>query len=155
MPGYLIRTQAAFDECRSHLHDSGAAGSPVESYLAEHILIVLCADMEQALYDIADQWTRRSSDDPALRAFVSKAIPRLLRSLQKNEIATFIGSFGAERQSRFNDMLDEKDVTIYGNAVRERNNVAHRQGGAIAFMDLPHVIEAAHKILASAEVALA
>lgn len=73
----------------------------------------------------------------------------------KSEIATFVGLFGAECKNRFNGLLDEKDITIYGNAVRERHQVAHRQGGAIAFMDLPHVIEAAHKILDSAEVALA
>lgn len=154
MPGYLIRTQVAFEECRSHLRESGAAGSPVESFLAEHILIVLCADMQQALYDIADQRARRSSDDPVLRAFVSEASTRILRSVQKKEIATFVGLFGAECKNRFNDMLDEKDVTIYGNAVRERNAVAHRQGGAIAFMNLPDVIAAAHKILDSAEGAL-
>lgn len=154
MPGYLIRTQVAFDECRSHLQDSGAAGSPVESFLAEHILIRLCADMQQALYDIADQRAQRSSDDPALRSFVSVASTRILRSVQKSEIAKFIGFFGPECKTRFNDMLDDKDVTIYDNAVRERNQVAHRQGGTIAFMNLPDVIAAAHKVLDSAEGAL-
>ena len=109
--------------------------------------------MQQALYNIADQRAQRSAD-PALRAFVSQASVRILRSVGKDEIATFVGLFGAECRNRFNNTLDDRDVTLYGNAVRERHRVAHRQGGAIAFMELPSVIAAARKILDSAADAL-
>ena len=150
MPVHLTRTQVAFDECKNHLHNSNAAGSPVESYLTEHILILLCADMQQALYEIADQRAQRSSD-PALRRFVSAAGDRVLRGAGKSEIANFLGMFGPEHKRKFNDSLDDRTVTIYGNAVSQRNQVAHQRGGTIAFMERPDVISAADRILESAE----
>ena len=153
MPGRLTRTQVAFDECDNHLRDSNAAGSPVESYLTEHILVLLCADMQQALYRIADQRAQQVSD-AALQAFVSEASIRILRSVQKGEISTFIGLFGPVYKERFNDSLDEREVTIYNNAVSQRHKVAHQGGGTMTFKELPDVITVANKILDSAEKAL-
>jgi hypothetical protein len=109
--------------------------------------------MQQALYRIADQRAQRSSD-PALHEFVSAASARILRSVRKDEIATFVGLFGASYKSRFNSSLDDRDVTVYNNAASERHNVAHRQGSTIAFMELRDAIAAARKILVAAEVAL-
>ncbi len=153
MPVHLTRTQVAFDECKNHLRDSNTAGSPVESYLTEHILVLLCADMQQALYRIADQRAQQASD-PALQAFVSEASNRVLRSVRKGEIAAFIGLFGSAYKERFNDSLDEREVTIYNNAVRQRHKVAHQGGETMTFRELPDVITAANKILDSAEQAL-
>lgn len=145
----LLRTEEAYKECQSHLHESGAVGSLIESFLTEHILILLCADMQQDILDIADRRASKASD-AALREFVSTAGKRVLRGQLKNEIAAFIGSFGTKYKRDFNAALDERDVQLYNNAVQERNLVAHhRHGSTIGFGELGEVIAAARNILAS------
>ena len=153
MPEYLARTQAVYEACQRHLQDIDAAGSPIESYLTEHILVVLCGEIQRALYSIADDRAQRSSD-PALHAFVSEASVKLLRSVQKNEVATFIGFFGPAYRESFNNLLDDRDVTTYNNAVRQRHQAAHHGGGTMTFRELPDAIAAANKILDSARTAL-
>ena len=153
MPGYLVLTQVVFEECQKYLQDAETIGSPIESYLTEHILVVLCGDMQRALYSIADKRAQQSSD-PALHAFVSEASVKFLRSVQKHEISTFIGFFGPAYKEKFNNLLDDRDVTTYNNAVRQRHQVAHQGGGTMTFKDLPGAIEAAGKILDLAETVL-
>ena len=153
MPEHLSRTQVAFEECKTHLQETKAAGSPVESYLAGHILVLLCADMEQALYRIATRRAQRATDS-LLQTFVSNASPRILRSVQKGEIADFLGSFGPDCKTRFNGALEDRDVTRYNNAVQNRHKAAHGQGSTTAFLELQAIINAAHKILDSAENSL-
>ena len=109
--------------------------------------------MQQALYGIADQRAQQASD-PALQAFVSEASTRVLRSVEKREIATFIGLFGSACKERFNASLDDREVTIYNNAVRQRHKVTHERGGTMTFKELSGVITAANIILDSAEKAL-
>ena len=153
MRRYLTRTQAVYEACQNHLQSVGAAGSAIESYLAEHILVVLCGEIQQALYTIADERAQTSSD-MALHTFVSEASSRVLRSVQKNEIAAFIGFFGSTYQETFNGLLDNRDITIYNNAVRQRHHAAHQGGGTMTFRELPDAIEAAIRILNSAQKAL-
>ncbi len=145
----LLRTEEAYRESESHLRESRAAGSPIESFLTEHILILLCADMQQDILDIADRRAAKAPD-AALREFVSTAGKRVLRGLLKHEIAAFVGSFGTQYKSDFNAALDDRDVHLYNNAVQERNVVAHhRRGSTIGFGELGEVIAAARNILES------
>ena len=74
MPGYLVRTQAVFEACQKHLQGTEAAGSPVESYLTEHILVVLCGDIQRALYTIADERAQRSRELPDAIAAANKIL---------------------------------------------------------------------------------
>ena len=153
MSRYLVRTRFVFEECKNYLQNTGAWGTSVESYLTEHILVVLCGDMQQELYKIAEDRAQQSGDQ-ALHEFVSGASVKILRSIRKKEIAIFIRLFGNDFKEKFNASLDDRDVTIYNNAVIQRNRVAHQGGGTMTFNELPDAIFAAYKILESAEEAL-
>ena len=105
--------------------------------------------MEQGILEIANQRAAKVSD-AALHEFVSVAGKRVLRSIQKSEIADFVGSFGVKYKNAFNDELDDRDVQLYNNAVQERHKVAHQRiGSTIGFRELGTVIAAARKILDS------
>ena len=145
----LGRTEKAYTECAYHLQTSGAEGSPIESFLTEHILILLCADMQRDILEIADR-RATSASDGALHTFVSNAGTRILRSVRKTEIAAFVGLFGRNYKNDFNDTLDDRDVQLYDNAVQERHKAAHsQQGSNIGFRELGDVIDAARNILDS------
>src|SRR5436853_519048 len=90
----FIRTQTALNDCEQHLQDSGAIGSPIESYLTEYLLILMCADMQEAMYKVIEEWADRSGN-PSLKEFIAASSRRVLRSVKKSEIAGFVGLFGS------------------------------------------------------------
>ena len=93
--------------------------------------------------------------DDALHEFVSSAGKQILRSVMKDSIAAFVGSFGPKYKNEFNAKLDDRDVQLYTNAVQERHKVAHlRHGSTIGFGELRDVITAARNILESIKKAL-
>ena len=149
----LVQTNDVYLECQNHLSTEVPGGSPIESYLTEHILVVLCAEMQQVARQIADQRAQRSTD-PAIHTFVTAAGERILRSVRKDELSAFVGLFGSTYKDDFNARLDEREVSVYNNAVRQRHAVAHRGGGSVSFSDLREAIDAANNILNSMENAL-
>ncbi len=106
--------------------------------------------MQQDILEIADRRAAKASD-AALREFVSTAGTMIFRSVMKDEIAKFVGSFGTNYKNDFNAALDDRDVQLYNNAVQERHKVAHHRGhrSTIGFGELGDVIAAAHSILDS------
>jgi ABC-type sugar transport system ATPase subunit len=149
----FIRTQTALNDCEQHLQDSGAIGSPIEAYLTEYLLILMCADMQEAIYRIIEEWAEISAN-PSLKEFVAASSRRVLRSVKKGEIAGFVGLFGSTHKDRFNSVLDDREVTIYNNAVESRHDVAHRTGATVTFSDMKDALSAARNILVALERAL-
>ena len=110
--------------------------------------------MQSDILEIADR-RAASASDRALHTFVSSAGERVLRSVRKTEIAAFVGLFGTNYKNDFNATLDDRDVQLYDNAVRERHKAAHSpQGSNIGFRELGDVIAAAHNILDSIQKVL-
>ena len=149
----FIRTHTALNNCEQHLHDTGAVGSPIESYLTEYLLILMCADMQEAIYKVIEEWANKSAS-PSLKEFVAASSRKVLRSVKKSEIAGFIGMFGSTHQDQFNSALDDREVTVYNNAVENRHNVAHRTGATVAFSEIKTALSSARNILAAVEKAL-
>ena len=57
-----------------------------------------------------------------------------MRNAKKEGMAEIAGFFGSDAKKRFNDSLDEREVTLYGNATKERDDVAHRFGATISLV---------------------
>ncbi|WP_121968431.1 HEPN domain-containing protein [Leptolyngbya sp. BC1307] len=148
MPAPLLKTQTIIDDCESFLESSGGYGSPIESYLVQYALVILCADVQQEIYAIVKRRADTISDRQ-ISAFVSTVCNRVLRSVSKKEIASFVGFFGEEEKNKFNDLLDDAEVTRYNNAVSNRHDVAHRGGVQITFRELKEAKVSAIKILSA------
>jgi hypothetical protein len=149
----LLRTKAAIDDCEKHLTSSGALGTEIESYLTQHILVILCADIQQEIYIISEQRAEMIGD-PALVKYVSSTARKVLRSVGKSEIATFVGMFGSDAQKKLNALIDDSDVTIFNNAVSSRHDVAHKQGAQITFRELKDAVAVAERLLEAVENAI-
>ena len=149
----LLRTKAATEDCERHLNASGASGTEIESYLTQHILVILCAEMQQEIYRIAEVRAETSKDEDLVR-YVSSSGRRILRSIKKDEIATFIGMFGVEAKDRLNALVNDADVTIYNNAVSNRHDVAHKHGTQITFTELKDATWVAERLLDAVEQSL-
>lgn len=146
MDKVLLRTQLAFDNCKQHLDESKAWDSEIESYLTQHVLVIMCADVQQEIYKVVEQRVEKA-DDIALKNFATAACKRVLRSIGKNEVAGFVGHFGDDAKSHLNEKMEDAVVTIYNNAVLNRHDVAHNSGSNITFRELEKAIAAARTLI--------
>ena len=150
----LLRTKSVIDDCAEHLRSSDAFGTAIESYLTQHLLVVLCADIQQAIYRLSEE--RASvAQDTALSSYVSATSRKVLRSVGKGEIAKFVGMFSVESRDKLNSMIEDHEVTIFNNAVSDRHDVAHKQGSQITFNELQRAVVVAEKLLNAVEQCLA
>lgn len=147
MGNLLLRTQFAFDNCKGHLDTSNAWGSEIESYLTQHVLVIMCADVQQEIYGVVEQ-RAGMADDADLMNYAVATCKRVLRSIGKSEIAGFIGHFSADAKKYLNDNINDAEVTIYSNAVSGRHNIAHGTGANITFRELEDAISVARKLIA-------
>ena len=149
----FLRTVTALDETGRHLQATKAEGSPIESYLTQHILVLLAADIESALHEVV---LRRCSSlqDEALREYIGNSLRHCMRSLKKEALVGFLGLFGAGVKVRFSAALPDEVVQTYGIALNGRNDVAHEDGASVSLVDLRRALESARNVLAEFERAL-
>lgn len=149
----MLRTQAALAECKCHLARTDAWNSEIESYLTQHVLVVLCAEVQQSIYGFLEA-RLDESEDPELKNFAIATGKRCLRSVGKNEISGFLGFFSASAKKYLNDNVAEETVSLYNNAIASRHDVAHSSGTKITFQELERVVDASMTFLSVVEAAI-
>jgi hypothetical protein len=138
-----------------HLNESQAWSTQVESYLTQYILVILCADVQQSVYLLLEgRISASSSTDAGLKSFAYSMGVRCLRSFVKGDLSNFLALFGHEVRNNFNDALDDRTVTIYNNALKNRHEVAHSSGSTITFRELAEIYEAAVRVLGAIDDSL-
>lgn len=150
---FLPRTLLAIEECEQHLANTGTIGTSVESYLTQHILVIMCAEMQQEIYGIVNQRASKNID-LQLTKFISVAQTRMLRSVKTGEIAGFLGHFEGAFKEIFGNSFSEKETSIYNNAVADRHDIAHKRGANVSFEDLKKACSVAIKILETVNTTL-
>lgn len=153
MPQVLLRTHAAAQDCEAHLNSTGAAGTEIESYLTQYLVIILCADIQQEIYRLSEMRTA-SANDGALSSYAAASSRKILRSIGKKEIAKFIEMYGVDCRDKLNSQISDAELTIYNNAVSDRHEVAHNRGALISFNEFKSAMGVAEKILSAAAYSL-
>lgn len=154
MTNYLNRTIAVFDDCIRHIDSTKAEGSAVEAYLTQHLLVILCADIEIALHKLVEQRAQLSGDNK-IAAYCLTAAKKVVRSVKKSDLADLLGSFDDSCRTAFNTNVDERDATSYGNVVTARHRVAHSSGAQMTLREFKAALAAAQNVLIAFEKSLA
>lgn len=149
----LLRTRLAVDNCHAHLDDSGCWGTEIESYLTQHVLVIMCAEIQQELYSVLEVRAGEASDQE-LKSFAVATGKKVLRSVGKKEIATFVGHFGKDAKAFLNQIVDEREVTLYNNAISNRHDIAHKSGSNITFRELEEILKSASNLIDAVERAI-
>jgi hypothetical protein len=121
-------------------------GSEVDSYLTQHILVILCAEIEQEFHCVLESRVNKAHDTE-LKNFALATGKKVLRSIGKSEIAGFVAHFGIEAKEYLNNNVNEREITLYNNAVSCRHNVAHSTGSNITFRELGDILSAAKNFI--------
>ncbi len=146
MERLLLRTQLVFDNCQEHLERCNAWGTEIESYLTQHVLVIMCADVQQELYRTLEERAEHTGD-AALKNYAIATCKRVLRSIGKSEVAGFVGYFGSDAKEYLNENINDEEITLYNNAVSGRHAIAHQGGSNITFRELRSVMEAARNFI--------
>lgn len=150
---WLLRTRSFLEECTSHIEETSSSGSEVEAFLAQYLLVSLCAEMQEEMYRVVELRAKQCGDDE-LCSFALSSSKRLLRSVKVGELSGFVGHFGVDRKRRFNEALDERATLQYNTAVESRHSVAHKNGAQVTLGELTAIVDAAGAVLDAARQAL-
>ena len=150
---FLLRSSSALEEVTQHVDDSEARGTVIEAFLAQHILVVICAEVQQEI----SRLIKSRIDEVGsieLTSFTVASCTRLFRSVMTSEIAGLLGHFSRACKDSFNEQLDDRLIFQYNAAVKDRHAVAHTSGVQITLNDARQVLEHADLVLAAAAQAL-
>jgi hypothetical protein len=150
---WLLRTKSFLESCRAHVSETSSSGSEVEAFLAQYLLVSLCAEMQEEMYRVVELRAKKSGDDE-LCSFALSSSRKILRSVKVSELAGFVGHFGVDRKRRFAESLDERATLQYNTAVDSRHSVAHKSGAQVTLSELAAIVSAACVILDAARAAL-
>ena len=149
----LLRTRLAVDNCHAHLEECSSWGTEIESYLTQHVLVIMCAEIQQELYSVIEERAGEASDEE-LKSFAVATGKKVLRSVGKKEIANFVGHFGSDAKEFLNQIVDEKEITLYSNAISNRHDVAHNTGANVTFRELEDILKSASNLIDSVKRAI-
>ncbi len=149
----LLRTRLAVENCRSHLDESSAWGTEIEAYLTQHVLVIMCAEIQQELYAVLEERAGEASDEE-LKSFAVATGKKVLRSVGKKEIASFVGHFGRDAKDFLNQIVDEREITLYNNAISNRHDIAHKTGANVTFRELEDILKSASNLINAVERAI-
>lgn len=146
MSSRLLKTGFAYDTTKQFLASNSGVDFAISSYLTQHILILLSAEVQQEIYKIAEERSQAISDE-SIKAFMSSTTKQLIRSVGKKDLAKYLAYFGSTTKDRFNDALDHKSMTIYNSALDKRHEIAHKGTCNATFAELAEIIESADEVL--------
>jgi hypothetical protein len=159
----LPRTETALADCRIHLAAVAAADpaldtAAVGSYLAGHLAVLLCAEIESSMTAFFDEIIDASTCEPNVKA-LARTRKWTLYSARYSDIVGAMSRFGDAIRDRFkeevNATIGDAGTARLGTVVSLRNDAAHAAPPAITFRDIEDATAAAKEILQAARNALA
>ena len=151
---HLLRINTAFEDCKRHIDENKLSGTPIEFFLTQYLLVLLCANVQEEITKISIGAIKHSPECGYLEKYVTESIGKLFRSVAKTELSGLLGHFSEEVKKDFNSRLNERDVSFYSNAISARHEVAHKSGTSISFGDIEKGINGAKKIIDAYESSL-
>ena len=144
----LLRVDEMLELCDRHLSSTGAQGTEIDVLLTRSLLVLICAEFEQAIEAIIQQRCSSINDD-SVKEFVGSCVDAVFRSVKSSEIAGLLNRFGGSYKETFKLKTDANPaaVTFYNNIVTNRHSVAHADGGNVTFLDVKRFYEEGHVVL--------
>jgi len=150
----LPRIDDAIERCRAHLDLSAARSTAIESFLVQHLLVLICASFELEVERLIDDRVGRSAD-PEVREFARSCVSQIFRNPQIGEISGLLGRFGDLPKSAFKSRVNgTRAETFFSSIVSNRHQVAHSLGPNLTLAELETAYAEAHSVLDAVRAAL-
>jgi hypothetical protein len=150
----LPRIDDAIERCRDHLDESHSRSTQIESFLVQHLLVLICASFEIEIERLVDDRVAKSAD-PEVRDFARSFVDQLFRNPQIGEIKGLLGRFGDGPKEDFKNRIHgTRAETFFSSIVNNRHQVAHSVGPNLTLAELESAYEEAHSVLDAVHAAL-
>lgn len=152
----FAKTEAALEEIEHFILHNNLMGTPIEKYLAQYILVSLCAEIQQAVYACVKSHFSGQKLNSRLQTYIENSLVKILRSFEKEEIAGLLGHFGPETKSHFNKQFEGLDELLerYANIVKARHAIAHGNGSNLSFLEIKEGVSTAKFIIGAIQKTL-
>ena len=150
----LSRTEAAIEECKQFLASTDSDVSAIESYLMQYLLTLLCSEIQERLRERAVSHFGKDGDARMGRFIENTSTSHLMRGVRISSLSGFLGNFGSDIKDAFQEGLDDRDISLYSNVVRERINVAHGSGGQVTLRELEAALPVCQRVIEQFEAVL-
>jgi hypothetical protein len=123
----MNKVEDAITECTKHLTEKNAFGTEIEAYLTRYLLLLIFASFEEVLETAFISRAERSGDSFTAEYFKSE-MPHKLQNVKISKLTELFKKFGSIYSTKFSDEVVvalQREVTAYGNIIRNRHMVAH------------------------------
>lgn len=140
--------EEALGACERHLHGTKSFNTEIESFLVQYLLVVICREYENTIEALVEKRAGRAGDRHLTR-FVKSATDNIFRSVKINEISGFLGRFGDDYKTKFNDFVqNNSDVhASFDNIVLNRHAITHRGMVQMTFNELSKSFDKSKRLL--------
>lgn len=129
------RIDSAIVDCKAHLSATNALGTPIESYLVGHLLVLAASEFERVTEAIVIARALRTGDGHLI-SFVRVASDRLIRSIKIDQMTGVLGHFDSTCKDSFVGSAIKCAAAIhYDNILSNRHAIAHMAGHAMTLAD--------------------
>ena len=144
----LARVDKALEDCENHLQSTGSWNTEIEQLLTYSLLIIIAAELEQAVRAIIQEKCD-SIEDRAIREFVESSGGAVMRSIRSSELAGLLNRFGSGYKADFTSKTkaSPRAETYYNNLITNRNDTSHSTGSLSTFMEVKSFYEEGHTVL--------
>lgn len=145
----LIRTSYALEVIKSYLKNMTGDESKrlqIENFLAQYLTVCFYAEMEEKVLKIYSKRLSRDADD-RIKYFSKESAKAWGRLVPKSDISKLAACFGDDCKEKFNDNLEDRDVSIYSSVIKSRHDASHGRGGNVTIKDIEGAIVSASIIL--------
>jgi hypothetical protein len=150
----LTQIDRAIETCKEHLAQTNTQGTEVETFLAQHLVVMICGAFEEEIEKIVVQ-RLGASNDPEIEAFARSALDAVFRSTGIKEISGLLNRFNPEVKKRFQDRVcGTRAETFFSNIVTHRHQTVHSGGSTLTLRELADFYDEGHTVLDAISVAL-
>lgn len=143
----LVRTRTAYELIQQDIL-SNNPDKLIQSCLAQYLAVIFYAEMEERVAEVISSHLKRFTGS-RIGQFLTSNMDRMIGRTPKSDMVKLLGLLGEDFRAKFNDQVDDREVTFYSNVIQARHNIGHRHGSDIAFSEILRAIDAADKILAA------
>ena len=159
----LPRTAIALEDCKKHVAVvrgvEDVDSSAVEAYLARHIVLVLCAEIEQSITELVYERVDRGGCDEVVANLMRARKKGMVRSAKHEEISSTLGQLGVDIRDAYVNAVaaavGDEGVVRLGNAVVARDAVSHASPPSITLNDVEAAYNVGLAVVDAAQQALA
>jgi hypothetical protein len=110
--------------------------------LAQYLAVIFYSEMEERIADLIGHQLQKYTNT-LIGRYLAANMDKIIRRTPKSDIVDLLANFGEQFKLAFNDLISDRDVSIYSNVIAARHGVGHRKGSNVTLLEIKDGIKSA------------